>query len=93
MGRAGAQAKLNVRGNEPSFQAIIDEVQSVRTVPRPGQPQPAGQADAEMRSALVEDEEEKQPDVDFDSMPNPIQELNNLISPQEMSWIFLGMTD
>jgi hypothetical protein len=46
-----------------------------------------------MRSALVEDEEEKQPDVDFDSMPNPIQELNNLISPQEMSWIFLGMTD
>lgn len=26
MGRSGSQARLNVRGNEPSFQAIIDEV-------------------------------------------------------------------
>ena len=32
MGRTGAQAKLNVLGNQPSFQALIDEVQSVRTI-------------------------------------------------------------
>ena len=34
VGPAGGQPKINARGNEPSFQAIIDEVQSVRSAPR-----------------------------------------------------------
>lgn len=84
MGQTGAQCRLNARGYEPSFQAIIDEVQSVRTIPRGNgqQARPAqGQANAEMRSALIDEEEEKQPDVDFDSMPNPLKEFGEVITP------------
>jgi len=32
MGRTGGQAKIDVRGYQPSFQGIVDEVQSVRTI-------------------------------------------------------------
>lgn len=84
MGESGAQCRLNVRGYEPAFQGIVEEVQSVRTVPRANgqQARPAqGQADAEMRSALIDEEEEKQPDVDFDRMPNPLKEFGEVITP------------
>lgn len=78
MGRTGAEAKLNVLGYQPSFQAVVDEVQSVRTVPRARQQQEQPrQQDAVMRSSLQEDEEEKQPDIDFSSLPHPLQELRS----------------
>ena len=43
-----------------------------------------------MRSSLQDDEEEKEPDVDFSSLPNPLQDLQNLLSPQEMMFIMMG---
>lgn len=46
-----------------------------------------------MRSALAEDEEEKQPDVDFERLPNPLKEVGEVITPQDMSKIFLGLGD
>ena len=52
MGSQGSQAKVQVQGNEAAFQAIIDEVGSVRTVNR------AGEA-AGMQSSLADQEEAK----------------------------------
>ena len=46
-----------------------------------------------MRSALVEEEEAKQPDVDFESLPDPIRALGEVITPQDMSKMFLGLGD
>lgn len=51
-------------------------------MPRSGQPQPAqGRQDAEMRSALADDEEEKQPDVDFSTLPDPVEALGTVLTP------------
>jgi len=56
MGSSGAQAKVQIQGNEAAFQAIIDQVGSVRSVNRP-----AGAADnVDMQSSLANQEEAKQ---------------------------------
>lgn len=43
-----------------------------------------------MRSSLQRNEEQKQPDFDFSSVPNPLEEFKTLMTPQEMMMMFMG---
>ena len=80
LGDSGSSATLNVRGNEPSFQAIIDEVQSVR-----GGVQTDSSA-AQNSQSQPQQEESKSEDQVF-------QTLTGLLKKEDMMKFMMGKLD
>ena len=82
MSENGSSAKVDLKGNESTFQALIDEVKSV---------QQRGSATRQQEEEKKQSEAAAQPERNrLDSMPDPLEGLTGLINQMEFIALVMG---